>query len=203
MGNIIINLKGESNLVISSRINKTDKKELEDFLQQSWRFVNMKFKDKKDNIEYKLFLLGLTDKYLRKEHSKRAKEKATKKNKKLDETKIEIKIKDESKEFYEVQEADLERINKYDECLKNEILSGLKFNRETGLTLEKVNSFLRLSLTEQKIKRSLIKFLKIKVLLNRKCQMEYSLKDILFRTYEDRQQIEIEEEVETDSKKNF
>ncbi len=157
MGNIIINLKGESNLVISSRINKTDKKELEDFLQQSWRFVNMKFKDKKDNIEYKLFLLGLTDKYLRKEHSKRAKEKATKKNKKLDETKIEIKIKDESKEFYEVQEADLERINKYDECLKNEILSGLKFNRETGLTLEKVNSFLRLSLTEQKIKEKLDK----------------------------------------------
>jgi uncharacterized protein YijF (DUF1287 family) len=33
--------------------------------------------------------------------------------------------------------------------------------------------------------------------------MEYSLKDILFRTYEDRQQIEIEEEVETDSKKIF
>jgi hypothetical protein len=157
MGNIIINLKGENNLVISSRINKTDKKELEDFLQQSWRFVNMKFKDKKDNIEYKLFLLGLTDKYLRKEHSKRAKEKASEENRKLDENKIEIKIKDESKEFYEVQEADLERINKYDECLKNEILSGLKFNRETGLTLEKVNSFLRLSLTEQKIKEKLDK----------------------------------------------
>lgn len=155
MQNIIINLKGENNLVISSRINKTDKKELEDFLQQSWRFVNMKFKDKKDNIEYKLFLLSLTDKYLRKEHSERAIKKASKENRKLDENKIEIKIKNESKEFYEVQEADLERINKYDECLKNEILSGLKFNRETGLTLEKVNEFLRLKLTEKKIKNKI------------------------------------------------
>lgn len=136
MGNIIINLESESNLVISSRINKTDKKILEKYINKTWRSVNINFKNKKDSIEYKLFLLSLTEKYL------------------ID-NKIEIKIKDESKKFYQVQEADLERINNYTKWMKDEMLSGLNFNRKTGLTLEKVNSFLRLSLTEQKIKEKL------------------------------------------------
>lgn len=133
MQNIIINLKGDKNLVISSRINKTDKKELEKYINRSWRLVNIKFKDKKDSIEYKLFLLSLTAKYLK-------------------DTNTEIKIKEDRKEFYQIQESDLERINNYISWLKDEILEGLNFNRETGLTLEKVNSFLRLKLTEQTIK---------------------------------------------------
>lgn len=176
MENIIINLKGENNLVISSKINKTDKKELEKYINRSWRLVNIKFKDKKDSIEYKLFLLSLTDKHLRKEYSERFRKEVSKKNEEiskkneklaedkkiileekiiLDENKIEIKIKNESKEFYEIQESDLERINKYDDWMKDEILEGLNFNRETGLTLEKVNSFLRLKLTEQTIKNKI------------------------------------------------
>lgn len=133
MQNIIINLKGDKNLVISSRINKTDKKELEKYINRSWRLVNIKFKDKKDSIEYKLFLLSLTAKYLK-------------------DTNTEIKIKEDRKEFYQIQESDLERINNYISWMKDEILEGLNFNRETGLTLEKVNSFLRLKLTEQTIK---------------------------------------------------
>lgn len=133
MQNIIINLKGENNLVISSKINKTDKKELKKYINRSWRLVNIKFKDKKDSIEYKLFLLSLTAKYLK-------------------DTNTEIKIKEDRKEFYSVQESDLERINNYISWMKDEILEGLNFNRETGLTLEKVNSFLRLKLTEQTIK---------------------------------------------------
>lgn len=133
MQNIIINLKGDKNLVISSRINKTDKKELEKYINRSWRLVNIKFKDKKDSIEYKLFLLSLTAKYLK-------------------DTNTEIKIKEDRKEFYQIQESDLERINNYIYWMKDEILEGLNFNRETGLTLEKVNSFLRLKLTEQTIK---------------------------------------------------
>ena len=133
MQNIIINLKGENNLVISSKINKTDKKELEKYINRSWRLVNIKFKDKKDSIEYKLFLLSLTAKYLK-------------------DTNTEIKIKEDRKEFYQIQESDLERINNYISWMKDEILEGLNFNRETGLTLEKVNSFLRLKLTEQTIK---------------------------------------------------
>lgn len=138
MENIIINLKGEDNLVISSKINKTDKKNLEKYINKTWRLVNIKFKDKKDSIEYKLFLLSLTVKYLK-------------------DTNTEIKIKDESKEFYQVQESDLERINKYIDWMKDEMLAGLNFNRTTGLTLEKVNSFLRLNSTEQKIKEKLDK----------------------------------------------
>lgn len=136
MENIIINLKGENNLVISSKINKTDKKELEKYINRSWRLVNIKFKDKKDNIEYKLFLLSLTAKYLK-------------------DTNTEIKIKEDRKEFYQIQESDLERINNYISWMKDEILEGLNFNRETGLTLEKVNSFLRLKLTEQTIKNKI------------------------------------------------
>lgn len=156
MKKIVIGIKDAKSLIISNRkIDKTEIKTLEYFLDKSWRLVNINFKNKKNSIEYELFLLGITDKYLRKENYLKAKEKAAKKNIILDENKIEIKIKDEIKEFYEVKEADLERINKYIDWMKDEMLAGLKFNRETGLTLEKVNSFLKLSETEKTIKEKI------------------------------------------------
>lgn len=136
MKKIVIGINGSDNLIISSKIDKTDKKILEKYINKSWRLVNMKFKNKKDTIEYKLFLLSLTAKYLK-------------------DTNTEIKIKEDRKEFYSVQESDLERIDKHIDWMKDEILEGLKFNLETGLTLEKVNEFLRLKLTEKKIKNKI------------------------------------------------